>query len=154
LYNHLMTDEVQPRKKRRRSNQLSSMQVMFAAILAVGLLLAISLSNRITASQPLQEAYNRALAEIEQLQREQAELIAERDYVRSDAFVERWARDDGKMVRPDEVLVIPVPAAGSLPQPQPTTELSVAVETTPPRPESWQVWWALFFDQAPPQLNP
>lgn len=157
-YNECMADTPLPQekplqKKRRRGGQLSSLQVMFAAILAIGLLLAINFSSRITASQPLQEAFERAQAEIEQLRQEQAELIAERDYVQSDAFVEQWARDDGKMVRPDEVLVIPVPAAGSLPQPQVVNEQSVPVETTPPRPEPWQVWWALFFDSVPPDLN-
>jgi cell division protein FtsB len=145
--------EPQPQKKRRRSEQLSSIQVMFAAILAVGLLLAINFSSRITAGRPLQEAYNRVLAEIEQLKHEQEMLIAERDYVQSDAFVERWARDEGKMVRPGEVLVIPVPAVSSLPQPEVSPTQSVPVETTPRRPENWQVWWALFFDGPPPDLR-
>ncbi len=141
-------------KKRKRSSQLSSLQVMFAAILAVGLLLAINFSSRIASGQPLQDAYNRALTEIEQLRREQAALISERDYVRSDAFVERWARDDGKMVRQDEVLVIPVPAVSARPQPEPADpSSSVPVETTLPEPEPWQVWWAMFFDSPPPDLN-
>jgi cell division protein FtsB len=144
--------ELQQQKKRKRSDQLSSVQVMFAAILAVGLLLAINFSSRITAGQPLQEAYKRALAEIEQLQREQEALIAERDYVQSDAFVEQWARDEGKMVRPGEVLVIPVPAVSSLPQPEANPTRSVPVETTPRKPENWHVWWALFFDTPPPDL--
>jgi cell division protein FtsB len=129
---------------------------MFATILAVGLLLAINFSSRISSSQPLQEAYNRARAEIDQLRQEQAALIAERDYVRSDAFVEQWARDEGKMVRAGEVLVIPVPAARTLQasdaaDPAPLAP-TVPVETTPPRPETWRVWWALLFDTPPPVL--
>src|SRR5690606_26307162 len=100
LYNGAMAENVETQqKKRKRNDQLSSIQVMFAAILAVGLLLAINFSSRITAGRPLQEAYKRAQEEIEQLQREQESLIAERDYVQSDAFVELWARDEGKMVR-------------------------------------------------------
>ncbi len=125
---------------------------MFAAILAVGLLLAINFSSRITASQPLQDAYNRAVTEIDQLRREQADLIAERDYVQSDAFVEQWARDEGKMVRPGEVLVIPVPLESGLPQPEASSEQSVPVVTTLRKAEPWQVWWALFFDSDAPDL--
>ena len=140
-------------KKRKRGDQISGTQVMFAAILAVGLLLAINFSSRITAGQPLQEAYNRAEAEIEQLEREQAALIAQRDYARSDAFVEQWARDEGKMIRPGEVLVVPVPAARSLPEQAVDTTVSVPVETTAPKAEPWQVWWALFLDAAPPDIE-
>jgi cell division protein FtsB len=157
FYNGVMAENIespqqpaQQQKKRKRGDQLSSMQVMFAAILAVGLLLAINFSSRITAGQPLQEAYKRAQDEIERLQLEQEALIAERDYVQSDAFVELWARDEGKMVRPGEVLVIPVPAINSLPQPEANPAQSVPVQTTPRKPENWQVWWALFFDGAPP----
>jgi cell division protein FtsB len=144
----------QQRPERQRTRQLSGMQVMFAAILAIGLLLAINFSSRITASQPLQEAYDRVQAEIEALRREQAELIRQRDYVRSDAYVEKWARSEGKMVRPDEVLVIPLPeSAAAAPEAAPAPEQAqVAVETRPPRPEPWVLWWGLFFDGPPPQI--
>ena len=136
--------------ERKRGNQMSSLQVMFAAILAIGLLLAINFSSRITAGQPLHEAHARVETEIEQLRREQASLMAERDFVRSDAFVERWVRDEGKMVREGEVLVIPVPSASGLREDEQAQQLSVPVQTIPPRPDAWQVWWALFFDGPPP----
>jgi cell division protein FtsB len=143
-----------PRGKRKRTGQLSGMQVMFAAILGIGLLLAINFSSRITAGQPLQEAYLRVQAEIEDLKRQQADLIALRDYVRSDAYVEAWARDEGAMIRAGDVLVFPVPATGSQAEPTPVPlQPSVPVETTPPKPEPWQVWWALFFDGPPPQFD-
>ncbi|MFN8531021.1 MAG: hypothetical protein U0670_20655 [Anaerolineae bacterium] len=137
------------RREKRPTNTISSVQVMFAMILGIGLLLAINFSTRITESQPLNDAYNRILAEIQSLQDEQAALIAQRDYVRSDLYVERWARDNGKMVRNGEILVIPVPSNSSL-QPTPAPGLSADVQTAPPTPEPWQLWWTLFFDGAPP----
>ena len=126
---------------------------MFAAILAIGLLLAINFSSRITAGQPLQEAYNQAVTEVYQLKSEQTDLIKERDFVQSDAFVESWARDNGKMVRPGEVLVVPVPSTKSLATPDANQTQSVPVETTPRQAAPWSVWWALFFDVPPPQFN-
>jgi cell division protein FtsB len=145
-----MTDFEKPkREERRRTGQLSGVQVIFAAILAIGLFLAIGLSSRITAGQPLQEMHDRVAAEIEQLRREQGALIVERDYVRSDAYVERWAREDGKMVREGEMLVIPVPSGASV-TPTPPPVVNVEVQTAPPEPKPWQVWWALFFDGQPP----
>ena len=147
--------QLKQRGKRKRTGQLSGVQVMFAAILAIGLLLAINFSSRITASQPLQEAYNRVLLEIEDLKQEQAELIKLRNYVQSDAYVEGWARSDGAMIREGDVLVYPVPAFNPQAEPTPLPSLppSVPVETTPPKPDSWQVWWALFFDGPPPTLD-
>lgn len=143
----------QPPKTSRRRDQLSSMQLMIAAILAIGLLLAINFSSRIAAGQPLQQLYGQVQAEIDQLRREQAELIAERDFVRSDAYVEQWARDEGKMVRSGEVLVVPVPSANTLrSQGQTVAQQSVPVQTTPRDPEPWQVWWALFFDSPVPDF--
>jgi cell division protein FtsB len=137
--------------ERKRSRQLSGVQIMFAAILAIGLFLAIGLSQRITAGQPLQDAYDRVEEEIDGLQQEQGELLATRDYVQSDAFVEQWARDEGKMIRPGEVLIIPVPAGGVV-VPTPVAEVDVPIETTPPEPEPWMLWWRLFFDSPLPQF--
>lgn len=143
----------QPPKTSRRRDQLSSMQLMIAAILAIGLLLAINFSSRIAAGQPLQQLYGQVQAEIDHLRREQAELIAERDFVRSDAYVEQWARDEGKMVRSGEVLVVPVPSANTpRSQGQTAAQQSVPVQTTPRDPEPWQVWWALFFDSPVPDF--
>lgn len=138
----------QPTRNTRR-RQLSGLQITFAVILAVGMMLAINFSSRISAGQPLEAAYDRAEVEVEALREEQATLIAVRDFSRSEAFVEQWARGEGKMVREGETLVIPVPAGVPL-QPTPIPVPTVPVQTTPPEPEPWMLWWALFFDSPPP----
>ncbi len=149
------SSQIKQRNKRKRTGQLSGVQVMFAAILAIGLLLAINFSSRITASQPLQEAHRRVQLEISELKQEQGDLIKLRDFVQSDAYVQSWARSDGAMIRDGDVLVYPVPAFNPQAEPTPLPSLppSVPVETTPPKPDSWQVWWALFFDGPPPTLD-
>jgi cell division protein FtsB len=143
---------------RRRTGQFSGIQVMFAAILTIGLFLAIDFSGRIANSQPMQQAYESVTLEIDQLREEQAELIALRDYVRSDAYVELWARADGKLIRPGDVLVIPVPAsAQGIVQTESANAAANAialedVQTTPPEPDTWTIWWSLFFDQPLPDF--
>lgn len=139
------------RSDRKRTGQLSGLQIMFAAILAIGLILGLNFTSLVSAGQPLQQKYNQLKLEIERLELEQANLIQERDYVESDAYVEAWAHDEGKMVRPGERLIVPVgepQSAQSTPQPEET----VLVQTTPPQAESWQLWWSLFFDSSPPQF--
>jgi hypothetical protein len=140
------------RDTRKRGGRLSSVQVMFATILAIGLILAINFSSRIAAGRPLQTAYERVLSEIEQLKVEQARLVAELEYARGDEFVESWAHDEGKMVREGEVLIVPVPSGASV-EPTPDAQPTVAVETKPPEPEPWLLWWGLFFDSPPPAVQ-
>lgn len=137
---------------RKRTGQFSGIQIMFAAILAIGLFLTIDFSGRITASQPVFVAYERVQAEIEQLRLEQGALIAERDYVRSDAYVSEWARAEGRMVQPGDRLVVIVPSGAPAPEEAADNPIAqqTVVETTLPDPDLWTLWWSLFFDNAPP----
>lgn len=137
----------------RSSSQLSSVQITFAVILTLGLILAINFSSRITSGQPLFEAYSNIKTEIAALQAESATLEAEFIYVQSDTYVERWARDRGKMVRSGEKLVIPVPAGELVAQPTPIPILTAQFDSGIPRPDPWEYWWVLFFDSPPPQNN-
>lgn len=140
------------RRPPRRMRQLSGVQIMFAVILAVALMLAVSFSGRITASRELNRIRDQIVQEIELLKREQADLLARLEYVNSDAFVEAWARSEGKMIREGEVLIIPKPSTTLL-QTAPTPQNTVPVQTSLPEPENWQLWWQLFFDTDPPDLG-
>lgn len=126
------------------------MQILFASILAIGLLLAINFSNRISAGQRIQKDREALEMEIATLTAEQEALRRELDYVSGDAFVEAWARAEGKMVRSGEVLVIPVPAG--LPLPTATSQAPPAFLEAEQEQEiePWRVWWALFIDGPPP----
>lgn len=145
--------EIRGTKQRTRSrDRLSGAQIMFAAILAVGLILAINFSTRLAASRPLNDYYESVEAEIEELKQTQATLIAERDFAQSDAFVEQWARSEGKMVRPGEVLVVPLPLGGTPVPTAPAPQIFVEQETSWPELKNWRLWWSLFFDSDPPDL--
>src|SRR5687768_8618650 len=132
-----------PSYSRARRQQVSGIQIVFASILAIGLLLTINFSARIRRGQQIEEVRQNIQAQIDVLATERADLVAQRNYVSSDASVIEWAHRDGKMVREGEVLVIPVPA-GSTPTPTPAvTPLPLPTATTIP---TWQLWWNLFFD--------
>jgi cell division protein FtsB len=131
----------------------SSLQIVFAAIIAIALILAINFSSRIASGQPLQQTYDQVMAELAELREQQLALTQERDYVRSDAYVERWARSEGKLIRPGEVLYVPVPSAASVASEQIDVESAgIEVETSPREPDPWLVWWRLFFDATPPEF--
>lgn len=147
----------QTQRKPRRSRQLSSTQVMFAVILAIALMLAVQFSSRINDERNLNQIRNTVEQDIEALREEQAALIRQLDFVQSDAYVEQWAHSEGRMVRDNMVLVIPIPSSDIIQettseQIQPIEQIA-QIETTLPEPESWELWWALFFDMQPPQFG-
>ena len=139
-------------EKRSKERRLSSVQLLFAVILSVGLMLTLNFSSRIQADRELQRIHTQVMQEIEFLEQQQEELTSELKYVKSDAYVEIWARDDGKMIREGEVLVLAQRAESSVEAP-PTAISPVELQTKPPEPENWELWWALFFDGPPLDLN-
>jgi cell division protein FtsB len=136
---------------RTRNRGLSSVQVMFAVILTVGLMLALNFSSRIQADRDLQRIHEQVVQEIEFLENQQVTLVEELNYVKNDAYVETWARDEGKMVKEGEVLVLPQSNVSTI-ELTPKPALLAEFETTPPEPENWQLWWALFFDNPAPEF--
>lgn len=154
-YPEALADESPPITRRRNRRQLSSTQVMFAVILTIGLMLAIQFSSRIEADQDLDQIKNTILDEIELLQQEHKELTEQLAFVDSDAYVENWAHEEARMVREGEVLVIPKPIADVALQTASSTEevVPILVDTELPEPQTWELWWALFFDQPPPEFG-
>ncbi|MEE8389593.1 MAG: hypothetical protein V3S14_02200 [Anaerolineae bacterium] len=65
------------------------------------------------------------------------DLVAQLEYVKSDGYVEQWAREDVKMTRPGEVLVLVLKESD--------VESAVDVSFTPvPEPESQPFWIELW----------
>lgn len=127
------------------------MQIVFGSILAISLLLAINFSGRIAAGRRIEAQRAEIEQGIQTLQARATALRSELTFYGSDAFVEQWARREGKMVRENEVLVVPVPGIqeGS-PAPTPTLSNIVTARGNDPR-ENWELWWQLLFDAPPPQ---
>ena len=145
------SDDPPDRTPRRRDHrQLSSMQIVFAAILSIGLLLVINLSGRIARGQQMESERKRLQATIDVLETQKLDLLKVRDYAANDASVEHWAHTEGKMVRDGEVLVIPIPAGMDEPTPMPTPVMLVAAPAAEPEAPRWHLWWNLFFDGDPP----
>ncbi len=128
---------------------LSNIQIAFSAILAISLLLAISFSGRIAAGHKVQSERDVLVGDISTLGAQATALKGEYDYVNSDAFIENWAHGEGKMVKPGEVLIVPVPGVAT-PQPTPTPLPQTFLPTPTPASNQWQLWWRLFFDAPPP----
>jgi hypothetical protein len=142
-----MTETPSPPRRKRARQQVSGIQIVFASILAIGLLLTINFSGRIRRGQQIEEVRQSIESTLAVLSTDQANLIEERDYAASDAAVIEWAHREGKMIREGEILVVPVPA-GDVPTPTPqATPIPLATPTAIP---ISRLWWDLFFDSEPP----
>ncbi|MBX3085149.1 MAG: hypothetical protein KF716_26180 [Anaerolineae bacterium] len=130
--------------------QVASMQIVFGSILAISLLLAINFSGRIAAGQRIQAELTVLQATIASEEMKATALKQEFDFVSSDAFVEEWARSpEGMMIKPGEVLVIPVPGKQQI-RPTATPFVPVADASTETDNQNWKLWWQMFFDSPPP----
>lgn len=132
---------------------LSSTQIIFAVVVMIGLMVAINFSSRIVADQNLADIRQKVVDEIDLLKREQAELIHNLSFVSSDEYVAAWARSEGKMILEGEVLIVPVPSNQYLVKEDEVSFVTNDIEINDDRKtEPWRLWWALFFDQPPPEF--
>lgn len=144
--------DISRREQRQGRRRVTSIQLMLALALTIGLILALNFSSRINLDRALGRIQRQFSIEIDDLMAQQQELVSELNYVKSDSYVEYWARDEGKMIREGEVLIQPQSLQGGQTQARSTIQL-VAFETSEPEPKNWELWWALFFDQPPPTLQ-
>lgn len=142
----------QNQRRRERRQTISSLQVVFVSILAIGMLLAINFSARIRRGQQIEDLRGQIQATIDVEVAINTDLRRELDYVSSDTYVEQWAHREGKMVREGEVLIIPVPGQIT-PTPTPDRPRVVIEDTSrsEPEEETWTLWWRLFFDSDMPE---
>ena len=130
--------EVSERDRRGPDRRLTSIQLMLAFALMIGLILTLNFSSRIKLDRDLGRIHNQFSAEIATLETEQQELVAQLGYVKSDAYVEYWARDEGKMIREGEVLIMPKSGAVTTVALASTVRL-FEFETTAAEPENWGI---------------
>ncbi len=143
-----VSEKISTRKSTPRK-QISSAQIVFGSMLAISLLLAINFSGRIAAGRRIESERVDLNQNIQTLQARATALRIELDFTSSDDYVREWARREGRMVQPNEVLVVPVPAYGT-PAPTPTPFTPPADVRASDTPQNWELWWQLFFDSPPP----
>ena len=127
------------------ANQLSTGKVVLqrwavAVTLVAAVLLALGFNSRLTAIRQMRQDEARLKQAIATEEARQAGLKSYLDYVRSEGYVEHWARVDARMAKTGEVAVIPVaPTAG---QPGSNSPSPVEAPAT-----ILDEWWALIFGE-------
>ena len=120
----------------------NSRSIWLVVLTLATLPLVVEFNTRLTVSRQLVEEEARLKREIEIEQHRATFLQTYEQYVRSDAYVERWARVNARMVKPGEIAVVPqTPADRDRPV---VSGNSVAA----PRDYAGE-WWAAFFAELP-----
>jgi cell division protein FtsB len=124
---------------------ISGTQFVAIVVLTIAVFLIVDFGRRTTAGYYVSQAEQRLLTEIQAELDRRAELMAHRDYVASDAYVEEWAREQAHMIRPgDQPFFLITPES-----PQGRVDL---IQSIKPQPSSesypnWYRWWLLFFGE-------
>ena len=127
------------------ANQFSTGKVILqrwavAVTVVAAVLLALGFNSRLTAIRQMRQDEARLKQAIATEEARQVGLKSYLDYIRSESYVEHWARVDARMAKTGEVAVIPVaPTAGQLGSDSPALAQAPATIL--------DEWWALFFGE-------
>ena len=130
--------------KRHRTVPFTQIVTIVVATMAISMI--VDFGRKATANYRIRNEELRLEQEIAAERAKHETLLARREYVQTDEYVERVAREELKWVRPGEIVVVPIPLNR---KPLSTPETSPAPAQSLQGESYWQEWWALFFDRPP-----
>ena len=122
-----------------KKNLFDTRRLIFYAIMLLLFFLLMNLSARVNELNQLTEQYQLMDTNVAALQATNFVLETRIAFASSDAAVDEYARERGYMVKPGEVLVIPISPENVTPEP--IVETMPTVEPLP----NWKIWYQLFF---------
>ena len=126
-------------KNLRRSGKV----LLIFVVISLLVLLILGFNHRLAAYRQLAEEAERVEARATMLQRTHVFLETQVAYATSEAYVERWAYEEGRWIREGDHLMVPFSASENTPTPTPYTQ------PTQQTVETWEVWRILFFEKLP-----
>ena len=130
--------------KRNRTVPLTQIITIVVATMAISMI--VDFGRKAAANYRIRREEMRLEQEIVAERAQHEALLASREDVQTDEYVEQVAREELKWVRPGEVVVVPVPLHREA---LPTQEASPIPVKPLPGESHWQEWWDLFFDRPP-----
>lgn len=123
------------------SSRKTRRQIVYAIVILMLLLLTADLNNRISDLLRANTERDAVREQVYSLWVTQQVLSTKAAYAESDRAVEEWARQDGRMVKPGDMPIVPLPL-------NKVTQQSAALPTpvhTPTPVQNWQVWESMIF---------
>jgi hypothetical protein len=134
------------RPRFRQRPLLSLPQLLILAAIVFGVYIGLDLNRRALAGAQMELNETAMIDKVDLEKTRQAELVMTREYVKSDAYVEDYARNEAGQLKPGEKRVVPlVGEVTPVATPIPTATPDPAYDARP-----WQAWWRLLSDAPMP----
>jgi cell division protein FtsB len=128
--------------KKRKNIELPVAQFIAILVLSIAIFLIIDFGRRAATGYRVRREEEKLRIQLEALVETQQIMLARRDYVKSDTYVEEVARKELKWSQPGETIVVVM----ATPIAPPQAALSAPSTSEPLRPETpVQAWLTLFF---------
>ena len=121
-----------------RRIKLNDKRILLVVGIVIVVLLMMDFNNRMAQLQRLTADRDQLTTRVVQLTQTIQVLNTKIAYATSDLAVEQWAREEGKMVKPGDVAIVPLSPANATAQPTPEAQ------PTPRQVTNWEIWYALF----------
>lgn len=115
-------------------------RIWFLILILIIVGMTVDLSTRISTLTYMNRQYETLEADVEILQVTLDAAADEIGYAASDASVEEWARVQGLMRKPDDIVILPLPGTMLAPTATPVVTVEPVIY------ENWQVWYSLIFE--------
>lgn len=128
--------------KKRKQIDLPIAQFIAIIVLSISIFLIIDFGRRAATGYRVRREEEKLYAQLEAARQTQQDLLAKRDYVETDIYIEEVARNELKWSRTDETIVV------IMATPQAPTSSSTPIKTPLPNQPAetpLQAWLALFF---------
>ncbi len=123
----------------KKRPKIEKKQILLVGVLIVVGLLMMDMNTRLAELFRLKSQLEVAQAQYDHAVEENLRLKEKIAYAQSEKAVDEWAREQGHMAKPGDVVIIPIPPKGAKPNPTPVpTPTTVVVE-------NWEIWQVLFF---------
>jgi hypothetical protein len=118
--------------------------IALAAVLAILAILIMEFNGRMAEWRRLSQQEEQVEVTATMLVETKVGLETRIAFATSEAGVQEWTYLDGKWVRTNEILIVPLPQADSTPSPTPMPTV------TPRAVSNWELWLAMFFGPIAP----
>lgn len=137
--------------RKKRIPAISLTQFMAIVTATIALTLLFGFAYKMTTFAQIRQHAEKLQRELEEVRAEHARLVALKEYVQTDEYVEKIAREELNWGRYGDtaVMVRQVPGPTKVSPVQPTARAGGEEPTVP----QWQAWHAIFFGDSPPMFG-
>jgi cell division protein FtsB len=121
-------------------NRVATLVAIIAVTATVGIIVW-GFAKQLALARQMRDEENRLAQAVATERARHKDLVAQLEYVQSDAYVEKWARTEARMTKSGEVVIVLVDEA----EEEPAAETKAPPPSEPEKQPFWAELWELVF---------